>query len=88
MSLSRRLVLILLAVSAVGLLALDLVSYAALRSYLSDRVDQQAVDALPLAGVILGGGSRSIKVLCPPATLLALPDVVCVDGLATPIPKG
>ena len=38
--------------------------------------------------VILGGGSRSIKVLCPPATLLALPDVVCVDGLATPIPKG
>ncbi|MCB8971385.1 MAG: HAMP domain-containing histidine kinase [Solirubrobacterales bacterium] len=58
MSLSRRLVLILLAVSAVGLLALDLVSYAALRSYLSDRVDQQAVDALPLAGVILGGGMQ------------------------------
>lgn len=56
MSLSRRLVLILLAVSAVGLLAVDLVSYAALRSYLSDRVDQQARDALPLAGIVLGTG--------------------------------
>ncbi len=48
MSLSRRLVLILLAVATVGLLTLSLVSYFALRSYLSDRVDQQARDAVPL----------------------------------------
>jgi two-component system, OmpR family, sensor kinase len=48
MPLSRRLVLILLAVAAVGLLTLSLVSYFALRSYLSDRVDQQARDAVPL----------------------------------------
>jgi two-component system OmpR family sensor kinase len=53
-SLSRRLVLTLLAVSAVGLLALDLVSYVALRSYLSDRVDQQARDAVPLVVRSLG----------------------------------
>jgi prolyl-tRNA editing enzyme YbaK/EbsC (Cys-tRNA(Pro) deacylase) len=33
--------------------------------------------------LILGGGSRSIKVLCPPATLLALPGVEVVDDLAT-----
>lgn len=38
--------------------------------------------------LILGGGSRSIKVLCPPATLLALPNVHVVDGLATPVPIG
>ncbi len=36
--------------------------------------------------LILGGGSRSIKVLCPPRTLLALPNVHVVDGLATPTP--
>ena len=54
MSLSRRLVLSLLAVSALGIVALDLVSYAALRSYLSDRVDQQATDALPLVGRLVG----------------------------------
>ncbi|MEQ1699410.1 MAG: hypothetical protein ABMA25_04830 [Ilumatobacteraceae bacterium] len=32
--------------------------------------------------LILGGGSRSIKVLCPPATLLALPNATVVEGLA------
>jgi len=53
-SLSRRLVLILLGLSAVGLLTLALVSYLALRSYLSDRVDDQARDALPLVGGIVG----------------------------------
>ncbi|MGB8862295.1 MAG: YbaK/EbsC family protein [Ilumatobacteraceae bacterium] len=36
--------------------------------------------------LILGGGSRSIKVLCPPSTLLALPGVTVVEGLATPLP--
>ncbi len=64
MSLSRRLVLILLAVSAIGLLALALASYFALRSYLSDRVDQQARDAAPLvvrslAGQAIGAPSPS-----------------------------
>lgn len=48
MSLSRRLVLILLAVCAAGLATLALVSYLALRSYLSDRVDDRARDAVPL----------------------------------------
>ncbi len=48
MSLSRRLVLILVAVAALGMLTLGVVSYLALRSYLSDRVDQQARDAVPL----------------------------------------
>jgi prolyl-tRNA editing enzyme YbaK/EbsC (Cys-tRNA(Pro) deacylase) len=38
------------------------------------------------AQLILGGGSRSIKVLCPPSTLLALPNVSVVEGLATAPP--
>lgn len=33
--------------------------------------------------VVLGGGSRSWKVIAPPAILLALPDAEVVDGLAT-----
>jgi len=37
--------------------------------------------------IILGGGSRSMKVLCPPATLLALPNATLVEGLAQPIPS-
>jgi len=37
--------------------------------------------------LILGGGSRSIKVLCPPSTLLALPGIEVVEGLATPLPS-
>jgi prolyl-tRNA editing enzyme YbaK/EbsC (Cys-tRNA(Pro) deacylase) len=32
--------------------------------------------------IILGGGSRSIKVLTPPATLAALENAIVVDGLA------
>jgi prolyl-tRNA editing enzyme YbaK/EbsC (Cys-tRNA(Pro) deacylase) len=32
--------------------------------------------------IILGGGSRSCKVLAPPALLLALPDVEVVEGLS------
>ena len=35
--------------------------------------------------VILGGGSRSMKVLTVPATLVALPNVTVVEGLATPV---
>ena len=42
MSLRARLMLGLLALAAVGLVILDAVSYTALRSYLVDRVDQQA----------------------------------------------
>lgn len=34
--------------------------------------------------LILGGGSRSIKVLARPATLQALPNVTVVEGLARP----
>ncbi|HEY1282785.1 MAG TPA: YbaK/EbsC family protein [Acidimicrobiales bacterium] len=33
--------------------------------------------------IVLGGGSRSCKVLAPPAILTALPDVDVVDALAT-----
>ncbi|MCE9623202.1 MAG: hypothetical protein K8R99_12735 [Actinomycetia bacterium] len=36
--------------------------------------------------LILGGGSRSIKVLCPPRTLLAVPNVTVVEGLAATVP--
>ena len=57
MSLSRRLVLILVAVAALGMLTLGVVSYLALRSYLSDRVDQQARDAVPLVVRTLASGS-------------------------------
>jgi two-component system, OmpR family, sensor kinase len=50
MSLSRRLVVGLLVLATIGLAILDVVSYAALRSYLSDRVDDQVQNALPLVG--------------------------------------
>lgn len=36
--------------------------------------------------LILGGGSRSTKILTTPAALAATPGVVVVDGLANPIP--
>lgn len=35
--------------------------------------------------LILGGGSRSIKILCPPRTLLAMPNAIVVDGLANAV---
>jgi hypothetical protein len=35
---------------------------------------------------VLGGGSRSCKVLAPPAILLRLPNVEVVEGLATEPP--
>ena len=38
--------------------------------------------------IVLGGGSRSWKVLAPPSMLLALPGVEVVQGLATdPVPR-
>jgi prolyl-tRNA editing enzyme YbaK/EbsC (Cys-tRNA(Pro) deacylase) len=36
--------------------------------------------------IVLGGGSRSWKVIAEPAILLALPNVEVVDGLAAPAP--
>jgi prolyl-tRNA editing enzyme YbaK/EbsC (Cys-tRNA(Pro) deacylase) len=36
--------------------------------------------------IVLGGGSRSWKVLAPPSILLALPGAAVVDGLATDPP--
>jgi prolyl-tRNA editing enzyme YbaK/EbsC (Cys-tRNA(Pro) deacylase) len=36
--------------------------------------------------IVLGGGSRSWKVIAPPAILLALPNVEVVEGLAAPAP--
>ena len=46
------------------------------------------VDAAVMARprVVLGGGSRSWKVIAPPAILLALPRVAVVEGLAGPPP--
>jgi len=38
------------------------------------------------ARIVLGGGSRSWKVIAPPAILLSLPNVEVVDGLAHPAP--
>ncbi len=38
--------------------------------------------------VILGGGSRSWKVIAPPAILLRLPQVEVVEGLAVPVATG
>lgn len=36
--------------------------------------------------VVLGGGSRSLKVIAPPSILLRLPNVEVVEGLAAPPP--
>jgi prolyl-tRNA editing enzyme YbaK/EbsC (Cys-tRNA(Pro) deacylase) len=36
--------------------------------------------------LILGGGSRSMKVIATPDVLRALPNVSVVEGLATPVP--
>jgi prolyl-tRNA editing enzyme YbaK/EbsC (Cys-tRNA(Pro) deacylase) len=36
--------------------------------------------------IVLGGGSRSWKVIASPAVLLAMPNVEVVDGLAAPPP--
>ncbi len=52
-------------------------------------------DALPLwvdaavmdrERIVLGGGSRSWKVIAPPSILLTLPNVAVVEGLAAPRP--
>jgi prolyl-tRNA editing enzyme YbaK/EbsC (Cys-tRNA(Pro) deacylase) len=37
--------------------------------------------------IVLGGGSRSWKVLAPPSILLTLPNVEVVEGLANPAPQ-
>ncbi len=46
------------------------------------------VDAAVMARerIVLGGGSRSWKVLAPPSILMTLPGVQVVDGLAAPRP--
>ena len=46
------------------------------------------VDAAVMAQpqVVLGGGSRSWKVIAPPSILLGLPNVAVVEGLAAPPP--
>jgi two-component system OmpR family sensor kinase len=68
MSLRARLLVVLLALTAAGLLVLDLVSYAALRSYLIDRVDQQAQEAaLPAAARLLAGTGGPFQLTVPPA---------------------
>lgn len=46
------------------------------------------VDAAVMARphIVLGGGSRSWKVIAPSSILLTLPNVTVVDGLANPAP--
>jgi len=46
------------------------------------------VDAAVVARerIVLGGGSRSWKVIAPPSILLTLPNVEVVEGLAAPAP--
>ncbi|MFN8631681.1 MAG: YbaK/EbsC family protein [Chloroflexota bacterium] len=46
------------------------------------------VDAAVMARetIVLGGGSRSWKVIAPPSVLLTLPGVEVVEGLANPAP--
>jgi prolyl-tRNA editing enzyme YbaK/EbsC (Cys-tRNA(Pro) deacylase) len=39
------------------------------------------------ARIVLGGGSRSLKVLAPPSILLTIAGVEVVDGLAIPAPQ-
>lgn len=51
MSLRARLLVAVLALTALGLMALSLVTSAALRSYLVDRVDQQVREAVPAASI-------------------------------------
>jgi two-component system OmpR family sensor kinase len=62
MSLRARLVLALLALAAVGLVVLDLVSYTALHSYLSDRVDQQVESAIGPAMFAVGNPLEARRV--------------------------
>jgi two-component system OmpR family sensor kinase len=69
-SLRARLMLGLLGLAAVGLLIVDVVSYLELRSYLTQRVDQQVAAALDPAGDTLGvgplqGGPRPERGLPP-----------------------
>ncbi len=55
MSLRGRLVATLLALAAVGMVALAVVTYASQRSYLYERVDDQTRSALPAIGARLDG---------------------------------
>ncbi len=72
MSLRARLMLGLLALAAVGLLVADAISYAALRSYLFDRTDQQVQTAVQVVGRGLGapqviqGGRGPFTLPVPP----------------------
>ena len=57
MSLRARLIAVLLAVSAAGLLLLAGITYALLRSYELQRTDDQARGAIPLMERILDGNA-------------------------------
>ncbi len=80
-SLRARLIAVLLVVAAAGLLALAGVTYAVLRSYVYDRVDQQARSAIPAMAHELtgrggprGGGPPPGEVNLPPGTYGQLRD--------------
>lgn len=87
MSLRARLLLGLLALAAVGLLIVDAVSYAALRSYLYDRVDQQVQSAVQVSGRTVVaprvvGRSRG----APPGTATPLPLPAPQEQRSAPAP--
>jgi two-component system OmpR family sensor kinase len=63
-SLRRRLLVIVVVLSGVVLVAVDVVTYTALQSFLVDRVDRQVIDSVPAAkthlAAISTGGSRRL----------------------------
>jgi two-component system, OmpR family, sensor kinase len=87
-SLRTRLVLGLLALAAVGLLVLDVVSYTALRSYLMDRVDQQVQSAPVAVGrtIVAGKVSRHARTGVPGG--LPVPPLIAGAGPDLEAPPG
>ncbi len=61
LSLRARLLVAVVVLAAVGLAALDFVSYGALHSYLYDRVDQQLESAVKPVGLALGQQYRELE---------------------------
>jgi two-component system OmpR family sensor kinase len=79
MSLRSRLMLVVVGLAAVGLLATDVLTYRALRSFLIDRVDHQLVAAQkPVAQQLLGTGRRTEPLsdaIIPDGTYAAILDL-------------
>jgi two-component system OmpR family sensor kinase len=79
MSLRLRLLLSLLALSAVGLVVVDAVSYSSLRSHLSQRVDQQVESAR---------GAATVALFSEPGAKKLRRSAAFGRGFAVPLPQG